>query len=1326
MPPFVPVPSFLRSVRSPLSLGLGGIALVMLVATMLYFGQLIAEQAVRNATQGLQGSAAMAADLLAVGLQERRREVVLLSSSPVLQQGDLAAPAMRALLEKHQALRSDFVWIGLADPDGKVLQATGQLLVGENVSGRPWFKAGLAGPFVGDVHDAVLLARHLARPGDAEPLRFIDVAAPIHDGKGQLKGVLAAHVPWGWVTATVEKAIARTDVTRPEVLIASAQGVALYPYGRLGAVIVPAGLQGAQGVFDEVIDGVRYLTAVVPVPGEDNGLGWHIVLRERFDDAMGELRALRQRMLLIGLAVVVVFVLLAYQFAVQVASRTGELEASRGGFQLLAENASDVVFKASHDGVLEWISPSVTGQLGWAPEEMVGKPFADFVSPDDRAAVLDFREGLQPGRSGVFEARLRKRDGSYCWVSVRINPVGDADGQLHACVGGWRNIDSERRYRAEWLNAQEVAEQAMQLTQESEQRFRTIFDEAPVGIALIDSRSGRIQEVNPKFAAIAGRTRDEMLRVDWMAITHPDDLPEDLANMARLNVGEISFFEMDKRYLRPDGSPVWIRMKVAPVQVAPGERPRHLCMVEDITERKQAEKRQQQIQKHLRDAQKIANLGSWTWDVASGANEWSNELFRLFGYEPGEVEASYDHFFELVVPEDHAKVKAAIAETLAGRATYRVECRINRKDGTQRTILSQGEVQRDAAGVPVSMTGTVLDMTEQKLVEQALVMAKHAAEDASRAKGEFLAFISHELRTPMNAVLGMSLLLEQTALDDEQRATLGKIQIAGRTLLTIINDTLDLSKIEAGELALENRPFSLPALLEELRSVFAVQAVDKGLAFDVVPLPEGIPPVVLGDETRLRQVLMNLLSNAIKFTARGQVRMSLQAVEGTPRLLRCEVADSGIGIRREAIDSLFAPFTQAEASTTRRFGGTGLGLSIVRKLAELMGGRVGVSSELGQGSVFWVEIPLIAADPAALPQAEARLDLKGFQWLSGVRALVVDDSEMNLDVAFNILSRQGAEVSLCMNGQQALDWLAMHAGAVDIVLMDMQMPVMDGFTATRRIREDSRLSQIPIVAFTAGALASQKEQALAAGASAFLTKPVDPQQLIATLRAELERRRGVPPEARPLARGGGEPSGGWPEIAGLDTAAARHRLGDDVELYVSMVDRFLGEFTEAPADGAVPAGEALAKRMHKLVGNAGLIGAVDIARRAAQVESLAQAGDAAGLAPAWQALSAALAGLREAAGPVIAARQDAAARALELASQAAGPVDRRQIDTLCALLEAQDFEAGACFDALAPALRAHIGATLFDELAGCMARLDFRGGHQLLKPYGTGETDLPT
>ncbi len=230
-------------------------------------------------------------------------------------------------------------------------------------------------------------------------------------------------------------------------------------------------------------------------------------------------------------------------------------------------------------------------------------------------------------------------------------------------------------------------------------------------------------------------------------------------------------------------------------------------------------------------------------------------------------------------------------------------------------------------------------------------------------------------------------------------------------------------------------------------------------------------------------------------------------------------------------------------------------------------------SEVGHGSQFWVEIPLIAADPAALPQSDAKLDIAAFQWLSGVRALVVDDSEMNLDVAFNILQRQGAEVSLCMNGQQALDWLATHAPAVDIVLMDMQMPVMDGFTATRHMREDARLNRIPVIAFTAGALASQKEQALASGASAFLTKPVDPQQLIATMRAELERRTGVPPQAR--------------------------------------------------------------------------------------------------------------------------------------------------------LLDAQDFAAGQCFDALAPALRAHIGATLFDELAGRMAELDFKGAGLLLGPYGAGEKDLP-
>ena len=394
------------------------------------------------------------------------------------------------------------------------------------------------------------------------------------------------------------------------------------------------------------------------------------------------------------------------------------------------------------------------------------------------------------------------------------------------------------------------------------------------------------------------------------------------------------------------------------------------------------------------------------------------------------------------------------------------------------------------------------DIDERKKVEIALNAARETAAAASLAKSQFLAHMSHEIRTPLNAILTLAQLLDDDVPNAERRRMAQSIRAAGSVLLTSLNEVLDLAKIEAGQLGIERRPFSLDESLRTVEGVMRNAAQGKGLELAIENCVAG-DPVLHGDPTRVQQVLFNLLNNAIKFTESGKVtlRITERARTATTLPLRFEVRDTGIGIPSSRLPALFTPFTQADNGITRRFGGTGLGLAISRRLVELMGGEIGVESVEGVGSTFWFEVSfqLIAASVARLdPGGGAAKDAVPMS-LRGLRVLVVDDSQMNLDVMQRLLQRDGAVITLAHDGRQALDTLRAQPEGFDVVLMDIQMPVMDGLTATRAIRQHPRLSRLPVIALTAGVMPEEREAAVQAGVDDLLGKPVDVRRMRALL-----------------------------------------------------------------------------------------------------------------------------------------------------------------------------------------------------------------------------------
>ena len=854
--------------------------------------------------------------------------------------------------------------------------------------------------------------------------------------------------------------------------------------------------------------------------------------------------------------------------------------------------------------------------LGYRQEELLAMSAEQLHPPEVAAHFMGRFAKAARGEESISEdIPIRRRDGSVFLAEIR-NSLIELDGR--PCVLGLLTDVTERR-------------QTQDLLWQSEERFRTIFEQAPLGIALTDSLSGQILEVNDRFAAIAGRTRDEMTRIAWMQITHPDDLQAELDQMARLNAGEIAGFQLEKRYLRPDGTVVWISVTVAAVSVAEDEGPRHLALIEDINERKRLQAALAESEARYRLAIDAAGAALWDVDLVTGEQVVNDHWYHHLGYAVGEVEPSYARWRSHLHPDDIPMIDQAIERFMQGVTSgFDLEYRVTTKSGAPRWHHAIGEViRRDANGRALRMIGTYTDITAQRAQDEALRAAKSAADPANTAKSPFLATMSHEIRTPLNAIIGTTYLLGKGALAPEQQRDLNIIEVSSKHLLALINDILDFSKIEAGELALDRHAFSLPELLRDLQALFAASAATKGIALEIPELSDEIPPVLVADSNRLRQMLVNLLGNAVKFTDHGRVALHITPLsvdaEGEQARLRFVVTDTGIGMGPELQARLFTPFLQADSSTSRHYGGTGLGLSIVKRLADLMGGTVGVQSDIGRGSRFWLELPFegsceapqhpVGAIGSGPQQMPVDADGGGVERLAGVRVLAVDDSRINLEVINRILSHEGSLPTLCESGAAAIATLEDAMDGYDAVLMDLQMPGMDGYDTTLAIRRRTQLRRLPIIALTAGATVTEQQRATAAGMDAFLTKPVDPDQLVQVLRQHVERRRGAPISVGPsdgetprvpTPTGSAATEAAWPLIAGIDRAEAVRNLGGDLDFFEGLLGPFLADNSDATQEARrlLDAGETAqaAKLAHKLRGQAGHLGATVLRETAGALE----------------------------------------------------------------------------------------------------------------------------
>jgi PAS domain S-box-containing protein len=655
----------------------------------------------------------------------------------------------------------------------------------------------------------------------------------------------------------------------------------------------------------------------------------------------------------------------------------------------------------------------------------------------------------------------------------------------------------------------------------------------------------------------------------------------------------------------------------------------------------------------------------------------NRQLEVLFGFEPGELDGQATRLW-YPDEEDFLRIGAPLFADLTPGEVQRHEQELVRKDGSRFWARMTGSRYVDA-NLGDAVLAVFEDMSLQREAAQAIAEASEQAIAASHAKSTFLANMSHEIRTPMNAIMGLSYLLLKGDLQTTQRAQLRKIQSSSQHLLSILNDILDYSKIEAGKMQVEQIEFELGQVLDNVASMTLERAAAKELALHF-HVDKAVPQRLVGDPLRLGQIIVNLVNNAVKFTERGEVRVDLSLREQGAQdvLLLCTVKDTGIGLSAEQMPLLFQSFQQADSSTTRQYGGTGLGLAICKQLATLMQGEVGVQSVLGQGSTFWFSARLGISHShtlvAAHGQPREAPDARALERLRGARILLVEDNELNREVAGELLSDVGVRVDTAINGELALQCL--QERAYDLVLMDMQMPVMDGITATRLLRAQPEFSALPVIAMTANAMEGDRQACLQAGMNDHLSKPIEPDQLFAMLLQWLPPAAVVAlnaPARRPV------PDSGMPAIAGLDVVTGLHLVRGKKDFYLSMLRKFAKgqEGTVAAIREDLQRGlyADAQRRAHNLKSLSGSIGMEPLARLAAEVEAQLRSGhDAVALPAALQVLDARLGPfleeLRQQLAPSGAATGAVAMPAPELV--------RSVCQTLAALLADDNLQAVAC------------------------------------------------
>ncbi|MBK7006027.1 MAG: PAS domain-containing protein [Burkholderiales bacterium] len=967
---------------------------------------------------------------------------------------------------------------------------------------------------------------------------------------------------------------------------------------------------------------------------------------------------------------------------------------------------------ANRAGKITEVNDAFCDISGYSREELLGQDHRIVNSGVHPPAFWeDMWDTISSGSSWRGDICNRRKDGRLYWVDSMIAPFIGDDGTVEKYVSIRTDITASK------------ADQMRML--EMSDRLALAIDGGSDGLWDWMDVSDGAQWWSPSYYRLLGYTPEELpANVEsFISILHPDHVQR-CREATEWAVNKGKDYDEETLIRTKAHGYRWFRTRAKVYRNDDGKAVRMAGSAQDIHDRKLAQASVVKTSQRFAIAADSAKIGVWEWDLQTNALTWDARMYALFQRTASVANTPLAVLGEALHPDDKARFDAALQESALNGRPFEGDYRIVWPDGEVRHVRSAARVVRDGSGRVARLTGVNFDITEVKRSEEALSHAVTAAEDASRSKSQFVANMSHEIRTPMNAILGMLKLLQNTELTVRQSDYVTKTEGAARSLLGLLNDILDFSKVEAGKMTLDPRVFCVDNLLRDLSVILSanVGSKDIELLFDIDP---ALPPYLVGDDMRLQQVLINLGGNAIKFTSVGKVVLRLRVVERTDAQVLVEFAmqDSGIGIAPENQAHIFSGFSQAEASTTRRFGGTGLGLAISSRLVGLLGGALALNSVLGQGSTFHFRVAFAVA-PAPLPDAPLRdphapqPGAAKARRLAGLRLLVVEDNKINQMVAQGLLSAEGSEVTLADDGQLGVDAVLRTVPAFDVVLMDLQMPVMDGYEATRAIRQQPGLATLPIIAMTANAMASDRAACLAAGMSDHVGKPFELDQLVALVLRHSGRA--------PQPATGGAQSPDAPSAAktapqyppgDLDVQGALERMGHNTTMFETVLRTFVRDLRHMPAQlkSYLLQGQRAdgARVLHTLKGLASTVGARHLAAVARQLEARCQP-MAAGMGGAdvealMQTLQTAIDASLQTLQPELERRTpiDAA-----IAAPGAGDHEKNgaqlvaDLHTLRALLAQSDMQAMELHAQFCSAHGAALGAAL-DDLNSAMAALDF-------------------
>ena len=773
----------------------------------------------------------------------------------------------------------------------------------------------------------------------------------------------------------------------------------------------------------------------------------------------------------------------------------------------------------------------------------------ELVHPEDMDRVdQHLQRSVSNSESFNIELRMKMKSGRYCWVATRGKAVAwDADGKVLRMVGTLSDIGDRKqaeRYRS-------LSTEVLAILNESAD-YQDSIHQIISAIKIATGHDGigiRLQsgEDYPYYEQ-TGFPADFLLTENSLVVRDDKGCPSRLSDgstMLECTCGLVISGKTDPSHpLFTPGGSFWTNDSYPLLDLPAHEDPRYhtrnqcihygyasialvpirarqqiigLLQLNDrrsnqfsldtinaleslanhIGEallRKQTEENLKEERARLDSIIEGTNVGTWEWNVQTGKTIFNERWADIIGYTLDELSpVSIATWMKYLHPED-----LAASDDLLNRhfrrelAYYEYECRMKHKDGRWVWVLDRGSVSEWAPdGKPLMMYGTHQDITKRKQAEEELRSEKEKAEEANRAKSEFLSIMSHEIRTPLNAIIGMSDLLAETRLDDDQQNYVQTFLSAGESLLSIINNILDYSKIEAGKVEMEYAGFDLADVMEKISAILALQAYKKRIEL-IVDIPHHVPTALVGDQQRLRQVLMNLIGNAVKFTEKGEVTVSMETVEEESlpgeAAIRFSIRDTGVGIPADKLPIIFERFSQADSSVTRRFGGTGLGLAISQKLVALMGGNISVESEVGRGSRFFFTLKFQRQKEAGLKTQEMAIDMKG------LRVLVVDDNATNRLIVHRMLLPWGAVVTDAFDAKDAMKELSRQirsqSAPYDLIILDRHMPGMDGFELAEFIRKDPRLNDSKMIMMTSDSFNIDTARVHRAGISGYLVKPV--------------------------------------------------------------------------------------------------------------------------------------------------------------------------------------------------------------------------------------------